>query len=98
MSKRRSALHVAILLVASSSTASVAQSKVCVEQLSPGIPCCGQYACVADQPLATSRGYPQHIVQAPGPDRRILGIAQRTSRAKPMPSGSTFLRGGGHHD
>ena len=49
MFKHLSALHLAILLVGSLSNGTSAQSKVCVEQLSAGIPCCEQYECMGDR-------------------------------------------------
>ena len=50
MFKHLSALHLAILLVGSLSDGTFAQSKVWVDQLSAGIPCCGQYECMGDRP------------------------------------------------
>lgn len=63
MSTHRPAFHLSCLLLTALSSATFAQSSVCADQLSPGIPCCGQYECVEDRPLTpaeaqASRGYP----------------------------------------
>ena len=78
MSTQRSALHLSLLLLTALSSTTSAQSSVCAEQLSAGIPCCGQYECVEDRPLSlpevqASRSYPQFARPEPHNAPRIAG-------------------------
>ena len=70
MSKYRLAFHLSLLLLTALSSTTVAQSSVCADQLSAGVPCCGQYECMEERPLSraqaqASRGYPQFARSEP---------------------------------
>jgi hypothetical protein len=98
MSEHRSALPLAFLLVASLSTATAAQSKVCVDQVAAGTRCCGQYACAESESAAAARSDSHLTAQEPNPDSPILRIAERTLLAERLQQRPTSLAGDRHHD
>lgn len=100
MSTRRSAFQFSVLLLTALSSTTFAQSSVCADQLSAGVPCCGQYECVEDRPLSlaeaqASRSHPQFARPEPHTAARIAGPA---SLRQPRQGTSTVSAGDERHD
>ena len=100
MSTHRSAFHLSLLLLTALSSTTFAQSSACADQLSAGVPCCGQYECVEDRPLSlaeaqASRRYPQFARPEPHNAARIAGPA---SLRQPRQGTSTVSAGDERHD
>ena len=91
MSTYRSRFYLSCLVFTALIRPTSAQSSVCADQLSAGIPCCGQYECVEDRPLTlaearASRSYPQIAQQETehsDPVAMASAAEPREARSKP---------------